>query len=109
MTSCTGTLKKSWIISEFNEKKTFSIVSEKGKSYTTAIIKIEGNVDKRICFKLEDNTELDWCNHFSTSDSEIQFKTDFYGVGKFSIYMLPSPKAKGELKLTIELPYNTSL
>jgi len=106
--SCTGTLKKSWDINDFSKKKTFTIVSEGGKSYSTAIIKIKGNVDKRICFKIEDNSESDWCNYFDTKDNEIQFKTDFYGVGQFSVYMLPSPGADGNLELTIELPYYKS-
>jgi len=103
--SCTGTLKKSWDINDFSKKKTFTIVSEGGKSYSTAIIKIKGNVDKRICFTLDEAYGMDWCNYFNSKDSEIEFNTDFYGVGEFKLYMLPSSNVNGDIRLTIELPY----
>lgn len=102
--SCTGRLDKTWTLTEFNEEKVFKINSEEGKSYSTAIVTISGNVDKDVCFTLEKNTSTEWCNYFSAIDSKIQFTTDFYGVGTFELYMLPST-ANGNLELTIELPY----
>lgn len=102
--SCTGKLDKTWTLTEFDEERSFRIISEKGKSYNTAIVTISGNVDEDVCFTLDKNVNSEWCNYFSANDSEIQFTTDFYGVGVFELYMLPSI-ARGNLKLTIELPY----
>lgn len=103
--SCTGKLEKTWTLTEFNKEKVFRIYSKKGKSYNAAIVTISGSVDEDICFTLEKNANSEWCNYFSANDSKIQFTTDFYGVGTFELYMLPS-KAQGELNVTIELPYS---
>jgi uncharacterized protein YpmS len=103
--SCTGRLEKTWILKKFDEEKVFRMNSEKGKSYSTAIVTISGNVDKEVCFTLDKNASSEWCHYFSVTDSKIQFTTDFYGIGTFKLYMLTS-KAKGELKVTIELPYS---
>lgn len=104
--SCSGTIEKSWIVTNFDQARKFEIYGEmEGKSYSTAIVTISGKVDENVCFR--SNPNRDECRLFSKDTTFIKSRIDYYG-GNFHYYMLPS-KAKGKLKITIKLPYTPSI
>lgn len=99
--SCTGTIEKTWTVTEFNQPHKFSINAEEGQTVSSAITYIKGDFTGTLYLSAVEN------------DSTMQFKqdnlpengimADFYG-GTFTIFLAKSD-AKGEIEVKIKASY----
>tara|TARA_R110000796_G_scaffold250788_2_gene380514 strand:+ start:544 stop:909 length:366 start_codon:yes stop_codon:yes gene_type:complete len=105
LSSCSGTINKSWYISEFSSKQKFSIEVPKNKNVSNANIYLNGSFDGEIYIGRNQN---DTIFHFSKKNFPTEsILIDFYG-GTFDLVLLPS-NAKGHLNIRVEIPYHKSI
>lgn len=104
--SCSGKVEKSWVVKDFSKGKIFKLKGKDNKIHSTAIVYVEGKVDKSICFRRNENDSNE-CRKFSKDTSFIKSRYDFYG-GTFSYQLMPS-ETTGKIKVTIKLPYHHKL
>ncbi|MDT0295790.1 hypothetical protein ACFQ3R_07775 [Mesonia ostreae] len=101
LTSCGEKLEKSWEISDFSKPHVFSIKAPKNKKVSTANIYLDGKFTDTIYLsRIPNDSTLKFTNKNLPKD---KLMVDFYG-GEFKFHLSPS-KAKGELRITIEMPY----
>lgn len=102
MQSCGGKIEKSWNVKDFPKGRVFKLKAKQNKNHSSAIVLIEGEVDQDIYFRRNQYDKSE-CREFSKDTTFIKSRYDFYG-GEFTYQLLPS-QAKGEVTVTIELPY----
>lgn len=99
--SCSGKKRESWKINKFDEKQIFSIQAPENKTVNNANIYIEGKFSGKIKVQRSEGYPV---AEFSQDSIPEKLFYDFYG-GEFQITLLPS-NARGEINLTIEIPYS---
>lgn len=100
LTSCNGTLKKSNKITNFNEKHILQLEVPDSYSVTTSVIIIEGKFKGQISVSASEEPFL----YYTEDDLPVRLSGDFYG-GTAGFVIFPSD-AKGEITVTIEVPYS---
>lgn len=99
--SCSGKKTESWKINRFDEKQIFSLQSPENKTVNNVNIYVEGKFYGKIKLQRSEGYPV---AEFSNDSIPERLFYDFYG-GTFQIILLPS-SAKGEINLTIEIPYS---
>ena len=101
LTSCGGTLKKSFKITDFNKKHSLRLDVPDNYSVNSSVIMIEGKFKGEISVSVSEQPFLT----YRESDMPVRLSGDFYG-GTAGINIFQSD-AKGEITVTVEVPYST--
>lgn len=99
LTSCGGTLKKSYKITDFDKEHILQLKVPDSYSVTASVVIIEGKFKGQISVSASEEPFL----YYTEDDLPIRLSGDFYG-GTAGFVIFPSD-AKGEITVTIEVPY----